>query len=139
MQVTDDLVRTVVQEVLAGLRNGTAAKANGQPRPSGQTGAWGVFDDVDAAVAAARDAQREFEKRGLDERRKAVDCVRRICIEQADTLGREELEETKIGRLDHKIGKLKVAGERTPGVEWMKTEAYTGENGIALVEVYHLN
>ena len=44
MQLTDDLVRTVVQEVLAGLRSGAAPKANGQPRPTGQTGAWGVFD-----------------------------------------------------------------------------------------------
>src|SRR6266481_1155411 len=134
MQVTDDLVRTVVQEVLAGLGNGAAPKANGQPRPTVQTGAWGVFDDVDAAVAAARDAQRDFEKRGLDERRKAVDCVRRICIEQADTLGREELEETKIGRLDHKIEKLKVCAERTPGVEFLRTDAYSGENGITLTE-----
>src|SRR5438132_1290046 len=134
MQVTDDLVRTVVQEVLAGLRNGAAPKANGQARPTAQTGAWGVFDDVDAAVAAARDAQRDFEKRGLDERRKAVDCVRRICIDQADTLGREELDETKIGRLDHKIEKLKVCAERTPGVEFLRTDAYSGENGITLTE-----
>src|SRR5438105_14713478 len=99
MQVTDDLVRTVVQEVLAGLRNGQAPKANGKAR------SWGVFEDVDAAVAAARDAQREFEKRSLEERRKAVACVRRICTEQAQTLGREEFEETKIGRVDHKIEK----------------------------------
>ena len=32
MQVTDDLIRNVVQEVLAGMRNGQApAKSNGQP------------------------------------------------------------------------------------------------------------
>jgi aldehyde dehydrogenase len=128
MQVTDDLVRTVVQEVLAGLRNGQAPKSNGKAR------AWGVFEDVDAAVAAARDAQREFETRGLEDRRKAVACVRRICIEQAATLGREELEETKIGRLDHKIEKLKVCAEKTPGVEFLRTDAFSGENGITLTE-----
>ncbi len=54
MQVTDELVRNVVQEVLAQMRNGKAAPANGHART------WGVFEDVDEAVAAARAAQRQF-------------------------------------------------------------------------------
>src|SRR5438045_4433006 len=70
----------------------------------------------------------------MADRKKAVDCVRKICIEQAETLGRLEFEETRIGRLVHKIEKLVVAGERTPGVEFLKTDAYSGENGIALTE-----
>src|SRR5262245_22243669 len=128
MQVTDELIRSVVQEVLTHMRNGRAAPANGQARE------WGVFDDVDSAVAAAVEAQRQFESRGLDDRKKAVDCIRRVCIAQAEQLGREELEETKIGRLDHKIEKLKVCAERTPGVEFLRTDAYSGGNGIALTE-----
>ena len=51
---------------------------------------------------------------------------------EAETLGREELEETKIGRLAHKIEKLKIIADRIPGVEFLKTEAFSGENGIAL-------
>src|SRR5262249_39694402 len=125
---TDELIRSVVQEVLAHMRNGRAAPSNGKTR------AWGVFDDVNAAVAAAAAAQSQFEKRGLDDRRKAIDRIRRICIDQADGPCREELEGTKIGRLDHKIEKMKVVGENTPGVEFLKTEAFSGENGIALTE-----
>src|SRR5437588_9300490 len=106
MQVTDELIRNVVQEVLAHMGNGKPATGNGRAR------AWGVFEDVDAAVAAAAEAQKQFEARGLDDRRKAVACIRRICIDQAESLGREELEETRIGRLDHKIEKLKVCGEK---------------------------
>lgn len=128
MQVTDELVRNIVQEVLAHMRNGKSAPANGRGR------AWGVFDDVDAAVTAASAAQREFEKRGLDDRRKATQCIRRICIEQAEPLGRAEFEETKIGRLKHKVEKLIVAGERTPGVEFMRSEVFSGEKGIMLTE-----
>jgi aldehyde dehydrogenase len=129
MQVTDDLIRTVVTEVLAHMRNGHAA-----PASNGRAGRWGVFDDVDAAVTAATAAQREFETRSFDDRRTAVSCIRRICIEQADTLGREEMEETKIGRLKHKIEKLIVAGEKTPGVEFLRTEACSGSGGITLTE-----
>src|SRR5262245_40845335 len=101
MQVTDELIRNVVQEVLASMRGG-------QPRPNGTGKArgFGVFDAVAAPVAAASAAQRDFERRGLDERRQAVACIRKICSEQAEQLGREELEETRIGRLPHKVEKL---------------------------------
>jgi aldehyde dehydrogenase len=133
MQVTDEIVRSVVQEVLASMRTGHAA-TNGKPSGNGKAHAWGVFDDVDSAVSAAVAAQREFENRGLDDRRKAVQCIRKICSEQAETLGREELEETKIGKLPHKIEKLKVIADRIPGVEFLKTDAFSGENGVSLQE-----
>src|SRR5262245_55740395 len=122
LQVADDLIRNVVKEVLTHMNGkGAAPKTNGQPA----TGRWGVFDDVPAAVAAAVAAQRKFEAMGLAERRKAVDCVRKICIDKAEVLGLEELEETKIGRLVHKVEKLIAAGKMTPGVEWLTTRAYS--------------
>jgi aldehyde dehydrogenase len=131
MQVTDELIRSVVQEVLAGLRNGRGAPAaagNGKARH------WGVFEDVGEAVAAAVKAQQVFERRGLEDRRKAVACIRRICSDRAEELGREELEETRIGRLPHKVEKLKVIADRIPGVEFLRTETCSGENGITLTE-----
>jgi aldehyde dehydrogenase len=128
MQISDELVRSVVQEVLSHMRNGKTTPANGKASRGG------VFVDVDSAVSAAMDAQQQFEKRGLEDRRKAVNCIRRICIDQAELLGREEMEETKIGRLKHKIEKLIVAGERTPGVEFLRTDASSGENGLTLTE-----
>lgn len=128
MQVTDDLIRGVIQQVLAQMRNGQA------PARNGQTGQRGVFADVESAVAAAREAQSEFESRGLEDRRKAVACIRKICSDRAEELGRDELEETKIGRLVHKIEKLQVIADRIPGVEFLKTEAFSGENGVSLQE-----
>jgi aldehyde dehydrogenase len=128
LQVTDDLIRNVVQEVLFHMKsNGAAA-----PAKSAAGNTWGVFDSVDDAAAAAADAQRRFEALGLDGRRKAVDCVRRVCIDKAEMLGKEEFDETKIGRLKHKVEKLIVAGEKTPGVEFLTPRAFSGENGIAL-------
>src|SRR5437588_47137 len=47
LQVTDDLIRTVVRDVLAHMKPG-AAPTNGKAG-----GCWGVFDDVSEAVAAA--------------------------------------------------------------------------------------
>ena len=116
MQVTDTLIRNVVQEVLAHMKNGQAVTKSA-PHKSVPTGAvqsggdWGVFEHVDDAVKAATAAQREFEARGLDVRRKAVACIRKICLDKADMLGLEELEETKIGRLKHKVEKLVTCAE----------------------------
>src|SRR6266851_1470805 len=131
MQVTDEFIRGVVQQVLTHMRNG-----NGRATAvrGGSKSQRGVFNDVESAVSAAVEAQRTFERRGLEDRRKAVACIRKICSEQAETLGREELEETKIGRLPHKIEKLQVIADRIPGVEFLKTEAFSGENGVSLQE-----
>ncbi|GBD35756.1 Succinate-semialdehyde dehydrogenase (acetylating) [bacterium HR36] len=139
VRISDALISRVVQEVLAELRGQPGSPASdGQARtPRRQEvrpGKWGVFAQVEDAVAAALDAQRRFEKLGPAGWAKAVQCIRRICIDQADPLGREEFEETKIGRLDHKIEKLIVAGERTPGVEFLLTHAYSGSDGVALIE-----
>jgi aldehyde dehydrogenase len=128
MQVTDQLIRDVVQQVLAHMGNGRAPSGNGRAK------AWGVYDDVNSAVAAASDAQKRFEAMGLEARRKAVACIRRICVGQAEALGREEFEETRIGRLIHKVEKLVVCGEKTPGVEFLRTDAVSGENGVTLTE-----
>src|SRR5438309_149144 len=118
LQVTDDLIRNVVQEVLTHMRGENAAPAKMV------SSAWGVFDNVNDAVAAAAKAQKQLDALGLDARKRATDCIRKICIEQADSLGREEMEETKIGRLEHKIEKLVTAGEKSPGVEFLRTAAF---------------
>jgi len=130
MQVTDDLIRSVVQEVLTHMGGNSAPS----PMMMKTGGNWGVFDSVDEAVAAAKAAQEAFEGVGIAGRKKAVDCVRRICRERAEELGREEYEETKIGRLAHKAEKLIICAEKTPGVEFLKTEAFSGENGVSLQE-----
>src|SRR5262245_61648126 len=132
MQLTEEVIRNVVQEVLVNLRNGPAqpvGSSNGRARA-----AWGVFDSVADAVAAASESQRQFERRSSDDRRQAINCIRKICIDQAEPLGREEFEETKIGRLPHKVEKMIVAGEKSPGIEFLKTDAFSGSNGIALTE-----
>lgn len=129
MQATEAAIRQVVQEVLSQLGRGPFVAASGKSHD----GAWGVFKTVDQAVQAATDAFQQLSVRGLEDRRKAIDCVRRITAEQAEELGRLELEETKIGRLDHKIEKLKIV-KLVPGVEFLKTDCLSGDHGLTLTE-----
>src|SRR6476469_5192536 len=53
--------------------------------------------------------------------------------QNANAWGELELKETKIGRLDHKIEKLQIL-ELVPGVEFLKTNAFSGGNGVCLEE-----
>jgi aldehyde dehydrogenase len=128
MQATEELIRTVVQQVLSQLK----PQANGSPRSF--AGRHGVFTCVDEAVAAATQAFDELSERTLADRKRIIDHIRRISIEQSVELGTMEMEETRIGRLDHKIEKLKTLGERTPGVEFLRSEVFSGDHGLAVIE-----
>ncbi len=129
MQTTEAAIRQVVQEVLSQLGRGPFVAAAGKSRD----GAWGVFKTVDQAVEAATDGFKQLSQRGLEDRRKAIECVRKITADQAEELGRLELEETKIGRLDHKIEKLQIV-KLAPGVEFLKTDCLSGDRGLTLTE-----
>lgn len=129
MQATETLIRNVVQEVLA--RMGTAPPT---PQRRGHEGRHGIFTCVDEAVAAATDAFHKLSERTMEDRKRAIDHIRRISIDQCVELGTMEMEETKIGRLEHKIEKLKTLGERTPGVEFLRSEVFSGDHGLAVIE-----
>jgi len=130
MQIDETLVRNVVHQVLARL----SAEGNGNGKLSRAEGRYGLFTDVNQAVAAARDAFEQLSRRTLEDRRRIIDHIRRICVEQCVELGTMEMEETRIGRLPHKIDKLKTLGLRAPGVEFMRSEVFSGDHGLAVIE-----
>lgn len=129
MQLNDALIKSVVQEVLAAMGQKVAATTS-----TAASNQHGVFRTVDEAVEAAARAQAEFEKRPIEDRTKALDCIRKICRDQAEDLGRMEFEETKIGRLEHKYEKLRVVADRIPGTEFLKTDTFSGSMGVAMIE-----
>jgi aldehyde dehydrogenase len=110
------------------------AASSGPVAPSTLAGANGVFSTVDEAVRAAQEAFEQLQQLGVEGRKKAISHIRRIAIDDAEELGRMEFAETKIGRLQHKIEKLKVLGEKVPGVEFMTSEVFSGDRGLAVIE-----
>lgn len=149
-QLINSIVAEVVEKLQAGgaLAAGAAAgagRANGRAagavRPAGITarreahpvGRDGVYPAVDSAVHAAAAAQERLARLGLDERRGAIDVIRDLCDEKAEEWGRLELEETKIGRLEHKIEKLRLI-RRVLGVEALESAVRTDSSGMTLIE-----
>src|SRR5262245_5250184 len=130
MQATEELIRSVVEQVLTRMGTSAVAPVNGRS----YAGRFGIFTCVDEAVAAATDAFEQLSERSIETRKRIIDHIRRISIDQCVELGTMEMEETKIGRLEHKIEKLKTLGERTPGVEFLQSQVFSGDHGLAVVE-----
>jgi aldehyde dehydrogenase len=129
--VSETLIRDVVSEVLSRLQGNGRAVA---PIAAAAGGRDGVFQTVDEAVAAAKAAQKRLVAETLETRAKAIKCIRQICLEQKEELARIEYDETKIGRMDHKIEKLILVGEKVPGMEMITSEAVSGDHGLTVTE-----
>jgi aldehyde dehydrogenase len=121
MQINETLIRSVVEQVISQVRSqaaGPGLNLSGTSSANPNRGHSGLFDNVDDAVASARTAFEQLQQRPIEDRKKIIDIIRRISISQCEELGTMEMEETKIGRLEHKIAKLKtlpsVSSERSP-------------------------
>ena len=128
MQISETLIRDVVSQVLAEV--GRAPVVSGGTL----TGRHGVFHDANEAVQAARAAFEQLQSMTIEDRKKIIGHIRRISIEQCVELGTMEMNETQIGRLEHKIDKLKTLGMLSPGVEFMRSEVFSGDHGLAVIE-----
>ena len=93
----------------------------------------GVFTTIDEAVQAAAEAQRRVAAASLDDRGRMVEIIRRLCVERASEWARVELEETGLGRWDHKVEKLKSI-PYVLGVDAMRTEARSDSTGLCVIE-----
>src|SRR5262245_22061594 len=96
-------------------------------------GKFGIFQNADEACAAAQDAFKQLQSKGVAARRKVEEIVKTLADKNSEVWGKQELDETKIGRLDHKIEKLKII-KLVPGVDWLHPDGHSGDHGITLEE-----
>ncbi len=132
MQNQEQLIADIAREVIARLQLHLPASPAAQ-RAAAPASADGVFETVDEAVAAAGEAQKRVADMSLEQRGRMIAIIRRICEDRAQELGKQELEETGIGRLDHKIDKLQAV-KYVLGVEAMQSQARTDKSGLCLIE-----
>ncbi len=137
LQLDEPTLRAIVDEVVRGLRlpgsSAPAACAAPVVVAPKRDARFGVFTDPAAACAAAQNAFVQLQKHGLAGRAKVIEIVKGLCEKNAVEWGRAEFEETKIGRLAHKIEKLQIV-KLVPGLEWLKPYALSGDHGITLEE-----
>ncbi len=148
--VNEALIRDVVADVLGRLGQPAApVRPSPSPTPPAQPcgcngngqvssgnpgrGRYGVFADANDACTAAYAGFLQLRQKGIAARARIVEIVKTMADAKAEEWGRIELEETKIGRLDHKIEKLRIL-KLVPGVEWLHPDGRSGDHGITLEE-----
>jgi aldehyde dehydrogenase len=134
-QVIADIAREVVARLRSQMQQASPAVAPATRSASSSSPAArdGVFATVDEAANAAQVAQKAVQEMSLEDRGRMISIVRRICIDRCEELGKMELEESKVGRLDHKIQKLKNM-QYVLGVEAMSSGARTDKSGLLIIE-----
>jgi len=93
-----------------------------------------LFASLDDAVEAARLAQRRWIDVSLDRRARIVENIRRRALENAERLGKLAVTETGLGKMPDKMNKIILCARKTPGPEDLRPEAFSGDNGLTLVE-----
>jgi aldehyde dehydrogenase len=94
----------------------------------------GIYPDVDAAVAAARNAFEAYRTMGLKRRHRIIDAVRAAMRDRAEELARMAHEETGIGRVEDKVLKNRLVIEKTPGPEDLEPRVWSGDQGLTVTE-----
>lgn len=130
MQITEDQLRTFIYNVMNELNSASDAKK----AVSTSSGSMGKFTDANEAIDAALEAQRQLCELSLEKRAGIIENIRKNAIANAELLGKMAHEETKMGRESDKILKNILAAKKTPGLEDLKPEAFTGDHGMTLVE-----
>lgn len=125
--IDERLVSKVVSEVLARLQTQTQAAKSTQT-------AFGVYERMEDAAEAAHRSFEKLRDLGITARKQAIQVIRRMCVQKAKEWGEIEFAETKIGRLDHKIEKLRICGDLVPGVEFLDRTAFSGDFGLTIID-----
>lgn len=120
MQLSEATIREIVKQVAERLQ------------PAGSTG---VFSTMPQAIYAARQAGQAVRNLSMEKREKIISAIRTATLQSAEILSRMAVEETGMGNIPHKILKHKLVAEKTPGTEDIRTTAWSGDNGLTLVEM----
>ncbi|MCP5103892.1 MAG: aldehyde dehydrogenase EutE [bacterium] len=152
MNVTDNQINAIVDRVVEQLASGgppvnpSEAKAPVQPVPKKETGERtsfssahiernrGCFPDIDSAIQAAGKAFLEYKAVPVEQRKRIIAAIREICLDHLHEISKIAADETGLGRYEDKLKKNRLAIVKTPGVEDVEPEAFSGDDGLTLQE-----
>lgn len=128
MALTREQIQRIAEETKSSLERG----GSGGGFVGGATQC--LFDDINDAIETAIRAQQRLAEMTLEDRSKLVEAMRVCARAHAEELAIMAHDETGYGKVPHKIAKNLLAANKTPGVEDLHPTAYSGDDGLTLVE-----
>ena len=123
MKLTDEMVDRIVKEVAQRLSSYFVPEKDC------------VFDEMNQAVEACRVAQKQLLKLSLAKRAELIDAIRLTSLENVEELSRMTVDETQMGNYEDKIAKNRLVATKTPGIEDLRPEVMSGDDGLTLTEL----
>ncbi|MCL2367754.1 MAG: aldehyde dehydrogenase, partial [Oscillospiraceae bacterium] len=134
MALTDVQIETILREMGTTPAIAPAFQTAKATPISAPTTGDGLYDTVDEAVKAVGTCQRTFVQLPLKVRAEVIAAMRKAALDNAEYLAKLANEETGYGNVAHKILKNQLAANKTPGLEDFEPRAYSGDDGLTLVE-----
>ncbi|MBQ8030844.1 MAG: aldehyde dehydrogenase EutE [Butyrivibrio sp.] len=97
---------------------------------------YGIFDTMDEAIEASAAAQKEYMRHSLADRQKYIEGIREVVCDEKNLtyMSKLAVEESGMGKYEHKKIKNVLAARKSPGIEDLTTQAMAGDDGLTLVE-----
>lgn len=136
-QISEKEIREIVSKVISSMGDAPAAAATKDYDSTQYAGRklLGIFDDMNKAIEAANEGYKAVRAMQVEDREKIITEIRRLCREEAPIMARLGVDETKMGKVEHKRLKHILVADKTPGTEDIVSNAKTGDNGLTLVEM----
>jgi len=129
MSITDSRIEEIIGEMSKKFYGNSAINTI-----TSKTECPGCFNNIEAAIEAAKLAARQLVQLSMEHRAKIISAMRKAAIDNAAYLAQMANEETGFGRVEDKIQKNLLAANKTPGIEDLRTVAFTGDDGLTLTE-----
>lgn len=94
-----------------------------------------VFETIEEAIEKAKNAQKKLFDSKLEIRERIIKSIRVELSKHVEELSKLAVEETGMGRVEDKILKNRLAIEKTPGIEDLKAFAFSGDDGLTVLEL----
>ncbi|MBQ7294324.1 MAG: aldehyde dehydrogenase EutE [Clostridia bacterium] len=95
----------------------------------------GIYSDMNEAIDAAEQGYKAVRAMTVEQREKIITEIRKLTREEAHIMAKMGVEETGMGRVEHKRLKHILVADKTPGTEDIVAEAKTGDSGLTLTEM----
>jgi acyl-CoA reductase-like NAD-dependent aldehyde dehydrogenase len=92
------------------------------------------LNNLDECTEAAKRAQRAWIAMPMEKRKHIIGEMRALLRKNVESLARLAVDETGLGRYEDKISKNLLVINKTPGPEYLESYAFTGDDGLALIE-----